>query len=161
MENSFKEFINIEDLPDKVEIIKTLNGKIRSLERERNSSNNSEEINRLRKENNDLKKQNNDLIEKNNGLKEEIKNLKNKTNGSNDLISVIFVNRAQVILCSIICNKKDIFKNIEKKFFEKNPEYSEFESVNYTVRSNPIDKEKSLEDNNIRNSDLIQTDKDD
>jgi hypothetical protein len=65
---------------------------------------------------------------------EEIKSKENKINAikytipkeiklNDKIISVIFNSYDQNILYSIICKNTDNFKKIEKKFYEKYPEY--------------------------------------
>ena len=127
MKSSFKEFININDLPiPPVEIIKKLE--------------NSNQV--LMKENHELRKENDEL-------KKELENYK-------DCISVIFTTRDQDIHCSLICKKNDQFKTIEKRFYGKHSGFIETESENtFSVRSNNIDRSKTLEENGIRDSDLI------
>ena len=129
MKGSFKEFININDLPVPP-IIKKLEEKILLLEKEKNDLKN--EIDELKKENKDLKNK----IENN--------------------ISIIISTKDQHAHCSLICNKNDEFKTIEEKFYAKFPDYREKESENsFSVRKCQIDRSKTLEENSIRDGDLI------
>ena len=134
MKRSFKEFININDLPvPPVEIIRKLEEKVLTLE-----------------------KKNHELTKENEELKKELENYKNKNENSKDCISVIFMAGDQNAHCSLICNKNDDFKTIEKRFYDKYPDYKETESENtFSVRNNNIDRSKTLEDNSIRDSDII------
>ena len=144
MKKSFKEFININDLPNSpVDIIKELQEKIVLLENKNQSLiSSSGDISRLQKENDELRKENNEL-------RKELENYK-------DCISVIFTTRDQDIHCSLICKKNDEFKTIEKRFYDKHSGFIETESENtFSVRNNNIDRSKTLEENGIRDSDLI------
>ena len=166
MKKSFKEFININDLPiPPVDIIKKLQEKITDLENKNNLSgdiikNLEERISELENINQALmnssedksssqKKENDELRKEKDKLKKENTNLKNS-------ISVIFMTRDQNAHCSLICYKNDDFKTIENRFYDKFPDYKETESENtFSVRNNNIDRSKTLEENAIRDSDLI------
>ena len=55
---------------------------------------------------------------------------------------------------SVICKNTDIFNNVEKKMYEDNREY--YDSENYfTVNGKKIHKYKSLDENGIKNNDVI------
>jgi len=64
-------------------------------------------------------------------------------------ISVIFRN-AQFKL-SLICNKKDIFKDLKDKFLEKKPEYTN-KNVYFISNGNIMDTRKSNKENNIEDN---------
>ena len=49
----------------------------------------------------------------------------------------------------------DIFSNIEKKFYDKYPEYKNTQSE-FFVNGNKIDRFKNIDDNKIKNSDIIE-----
>ena len=91
----------------------------------------------------------------------EIKELKSKLSRypfelleGEKLMSVIFASIDQKIHHSIVCKNKDKFNMIENKFYEEFPEYTETENY-FVVGGKKINKYKSLEDNNINNSDII------
>ena len=67
-------------------------------------------------------------------------------------ISVIFRN-AQFKF-SLICNKRDIFKELKDKFLEKKPEYKN-KNVYFIANGDIVDTIKTLEENNIKDSDNI------
>ena len=67
-------------------------------------------------------------------------------------ISVIFRNAK--FKFPLICNKKDIFKDLKDKFLEKKPEYKN-NNVFFIVNENIVDTRKSIEENNIKDSDNI------
>ena len=70
------------------------------------------------------------------------------------LISVIFSSFDQNIHCSVICKKTDTFSTIESLFYQK---YSEFKRAKkiFICNGNEVDVSRNLEENNIRNSDII------
>ena len=83
----------------------------------------------------------------------EIKELKNKIE-YNNLMTVIFYSTDQKIHYSLICKKSDKFMNIENKLYEIYPEYKECENY-FMVNGQKINRFKTLEENRIRNSQVI------
>ena len=65
-------------------------------------------------------------------------------------ISVIFRNAK--FKTSLICNKKDIFKDLKDKFLEKKKEYK---NVFFVANGNIVDTNKSIEENKIKDNDNI------
>ena len=72
-----------------------------------------------------------------------------------NLISIIFQSSKKDILCSIIVKDSDIFAIAENALYAKYPSLKESEN-SFKVNGNLINKAKSLRDNNIKDSDLIQ-----
>ena len=70
------------------------------------------------------------------------------------IISLIFTTFDGNINYSIICKCTDIFSELEEKFYKKFPEYYDSNN-NFYVKGVLIDKFKSLNDNNIHESDII------
>lgn len=70
------------------------------------------------------------------------------------LISVIFTTFDEKINYSIICKNTDIFRDLEEKFYKRFPEYLA-STNNFYVKGVLIDKFKSIYDNNIHESDII------
>ena len=70
------------------------------------------------------------------------------------LMSIIFISVDQKIHHSFICKNTDMFINIEKSLYDIYPEYKESENY-FLLRGSKINKYKSLESNNIQNSDII------
>jgi aspartate carbamoyltransferase regulatory subunit len=70
------------------------------------------------------------------------------------LMSIIIVSNDQKIHYSIICKNSQKFTKIEENLYERHPEYIESENF-FLVNGNKINKYKSLEENNIKNSDII------
>jgi len=75
-------------------------------------------------------------------------------NKDEKLMTVIFISDAQDILYSLICKNTDKFNVIENRLYEAFPQY--LESENYFIANGKkINKSKSLEENNIKFSDVI------
>ena len=70
------------------------------------------------------------------------------------LISVIFVSSDKKINYSIICKNTDKFSKIENMLYDAYPELIESEN-NFLINGKLINKYKSLDFNNIKNSDII------
>ena len=70
------------------------------------------------------------------------------------LISLIFISFDENIHHSIICNNSDQFSKIESLIYDKYPEYKKL-NINFIINGKEIDKYKSLEENDIKNSDII------
>ena len=67
-------------------------------------------------------------------------------------ISVIFKNSNFAI--PLICNKKDLFKDLKDQFLERRPEYKN-KNVFFIAHANFLDTKKSIEENNIKDSSII------
>ena len=75
-------------------------------------------------------------------------------NENEKLISIIFTNSAREFHYSIICKNTDIFSTLEAKLYEKFPQYGE--TANYfIVNGNNVISHKTLEENNIKDSDIV------
>ena len=70
------------------------------------------------------------------------------------MISLIFTSDDKKIHFSIICKNTEKFNKLEEKLYEKYPEYS-ITNNDFVVNGNRIQKSKTLEENNICNSDII------
>ena len=70
------------------------------------------------------------------------------------IISVIFNSFDEDIYYSIICKNTDNFKEIEKKFYEKYPEYKNTKNY-FILNGKKIDTTKNLDENRSKNSDII------
>ena len=88
----------------------------------------------------------------------EIKELKNKiennSNNFDNLMTVIFYSTDQKIHYSLICKKTDTFINLEKQLFEAYPECQDSEYF-FMVNGQKIKRFKTLEENKIKNSQVI------
>ena len=70
------------------------------------------------------------------------------------LISVIISSEDKSILYSIICKNTDKFIKIKEKFYEIFPEFGKVKNLFY-LNGNEIIENKTLDENGIKNSDLI------
>ena len=70
------------------------------------------------------------------------------------IMAIILTSVDQKIHCSIICKNKEKFNIIENKFYEAYPDYIETENF-FTLNGKKINKYKTLEENNIKNNDII------
>ena len=103
-----------------------------------------------------------ELIEKLEGKEKEIKEIKSRfqfeLSEGEKLISIIMVLTNQKIHISFICKNTDKFTKVEYLLYEIYPEY--METDNYFIHNgNKINKYKSLEENKIKNSDIITLNK--
>ena len=104
-----------------------------------------------------INKLNQIIVEKENKintLEKKLSRFPFELNEREKLISVIFISLDQNLYYSIICKNTDRFDTIEKKLYDVYSEYSETENY-FTVNGNEINKLKTLEDNKIKNNDLI------
>ena len=69
-------------------------------------------------------------------------------------MSIIFISSDQNIISSLICKNTDNFKFIENKFYEKYSEYKGLDNI-FILNGRKIDKNKSLDENEIKNDDII------
>ena len=97
------------------------------------------------------------IIEK----EEEIKNLKMKLsrfpfelNEGEKLLALTFTSVDKTLHHSIICKNTDIFNIIENQLYKCYPIYKEKENY-FTLNGNKINKYKTLEENNIKNNNII------
>lgn len=92
----------------------------------------------------------------------EIKELKSKLarypfilNDGEKLLSVIFTSNDQVIHRSVICKNNELFVNVENRLYDDGyTQYKDSETF-FTFNGLKINKNKTLEENNIKNSDVI------
>ena len=69
-------------------------------------------------------------------------------------MNLIFISIDENIHYSVICKNTDYFSNIIKKLYDKYPEYKNTKN-DFIVNGNKIDILKNLDDNKIKNSDII------
>ena len=75
-------------------------------------------------------------------------------NENKKLISIIFTNSTQEFHYSIICKNTDKFSTLEAKLYEKFPQYGETDNY-FIAKGNIVIGHKTLEDNNIKDSDIV------
>ena len=73
-------------------------------------------------------------------------------------MTVIFTSTDQQIHYSLICKKTDKFMNLENKLYEIYPKYKECENY-YLTGSQKVNRFKTLEENTIKNSQIITLNK--
>ena len=95
-----------------------------------------------------------DLYAKIDDLKEKLSRYPFELKKDEKMISVIFTSDDQKIHFSVICKNTEKFNRLEEKLYNDYPEYSETNNY-FVVNGNRIQKFKTLEENNIRNSDII------
>ena len=71
-----------------------------------------------------------------------------------NIIFVTFLSSDQKIRYSIPCKKTDSFSKIEQKLYKKFPEYKD-KNIYFLVNGEKIDVNKTLEENNIKDGDVI------
>ena len=122
-------------LIEKDKLITDLNKRIKELENISNNKINS-----------------NNIIE----LENEIKLFRTyyKFSDNEKLISIKFISIDQEINFSVIAKNTDDFSKIEKMIYDEYPKYIEFENY-FLVNGNKINKHKTLEQNKIKNNDIL------
>ena len=96
----------------------------------------------------------NDLYARIDDLKEKLSRYPFELKKDEKMISVIFTSDDQKIHFSVICKNTEKFNKLEDKLYNDYPEYSEINNY-FSVNGNRIQKFKTLDENNIRNSDII------
>ena len=96
----------------------------------------------------------NNLYAKIEDLKEKLSRYPFELKKDEKMISVIFTSDDQKIHFSVICKNTEKFNRLEEKLYNDYPEYSETNNY-FVVNGNRIQKFKTLDENNIRNSDII------
>ena len=89
-------------------------------------------------------------------LENEIKIFRNYYNFSSyeKLISIKFISINQDINFTVIAKNTDDFIKIEKILYEKYPKYKDSENF-FLVNGSNIDRNRTLEENKIRNNDIL------
>ena len=141
-----------------------LTKELKDLKNELNEMTSKEKQEKNIKEINDLTKGDSrneklvELIEKLEGKEKEIKEIKSRfpfeLSEGEKLISIIMVSTDQKIHHSFICKNTDKFTKIEHLLYEIYPEYLETDNY-FILNGNKINKYKTLEENKIKNSDII------
>ena len=129
----------------------------------------------LIKENNDLKEEINklnikiDLLEKDLTKKNnEIQQLLSQSNNIKDKYKITFINPGEEIMTvnfvttnnndiknySLACKNTDLFIRLEERLYEDFPQYKEYQTY-FEVNTRRIKRFKTLEQNNIKNNDIV------
>ena len=94
------------------------------------------------------------LENKENEIKELKSNLPFEIFEKEKLLTVIFNSADQKMHYSLICKNTDVFNRVENSLYNIYPEYKESENY-FTSNGIKINKCKTLEENNIKFSDVI------
>ena len=80
----------------------------------------------------------------------------NKKSESGKIISVLFMTQGNqdIINYSMACRTTDLFSSLEERLYQDFPNYRNIEKI-FMVRANRISRDKTLEENNIKNNDII------
>ena len=72
------------------------------------------------------------------------------------VISINFVSMGiqEINNCSLVCKNTDLFVRIEERLYEEYPEFKDYETF-FEVRTNRIKRFKTLDENKIKNKDVI------
>ena len=134
------QYININMINKEKNLINELNEKLKNLNNTLNRNINKDKINELYEE-----------IR----IKDKIiSSFPVKLSEGEKLLSVIFVSVDQKIHYSTICKNTDKFSKIENLLYDAYHEYIKTEN-NFFVNGNKVNKYKSLENNKIKNNDII------
>ena len=138
--------INEFDITQLFEIIELLNNEIKKF-------NDSLNIKRSKINSNKdfiIKKQEDEI----NKLKKKFSKYPYELSKGEKLISVIFTSSDQNMYYSVICKNTEKFIKLEQKLYTDYPEYSKSDNF-FMINGNRVNKDKSLDENKIRNSDII------
>ena len=80
----------------------------------------------------------------------------NKKSENGKIISVLFMTQGNqdIINYSMVCRTTDLFSSLEERLYQDFPNYRNVNKI-FMVRANRIFRDKTLEENNIRNNDII------
>ena len=95
-----------------------------------------------------------DLYTRIDDLKEKLSRYPFELKKNEKIISVIFTSDDKKVNFSIICKNTEKFNILEEKLYKDYPNYSETNNY-FVVKGNKIQKFKTLEENNIHNSEII------
>ena len=96
----------------------------------------------------------NEKDNENKALKKQLDKVPYKLNENETLFSINIASEDKNTLCPLICKNTDKFSKIEEKFYEIYSEFSNSENSFY-INNNKIKKFRTLEENGIKNYDLI------
>ena len=79
-----------------------------------------------------------------------------KKSENDNIISVLFMTQGNqdIINYSMVCRTTDLFSSLEERFYKDFPEYRNKEIV-FMANTNKISKLKTLEENKIKQNDII------
>ena len=168
----------IKNLEDELNLVKNENNRLKIIEKDFNDlkQNYKNEIQKLKSINNELnnkiesykkgvksdKNKNDDkiieLMEEIRMKDKELNELKSKLSvdlkKDEKLMTIIFLSADENIHYSLICKNTDRFNRIEKLLYDKYPEYK-YSKNYFTANGSRVNKSKTMEENNIKFSDII------
>ena len=134
---------------------KALQNKINKLIEDNNTNieNYESDIYELKEKNNELEKL---IDEQKQEINDYILKLKNLVESEDKIISVLFMTMGNhdIINYSMACKTTDLFSSLEERFYKDFPEYRNKEIV-FMANTNKISKLKTLEENKIKQNDII------
>jgi len=136
-ENNKNQLSEINDLLDK-EIKNFYDSQ--NIKKDKDNSNKDNIINEL---NNEISK-----------LKEKLSRYPFDLSIGEKLISVNFISLDQNMYYSLICKNTEKFIELEKKIYNEYPEYSKTNNY-FMINGNRVNKDQTLDENKIRNNDII------
>ena len=92
-----------------------------------------------------------------NNSKQNNRDIDNKNQNDKDkIISVLFMTQGNqdIINYSMACRTTDLFSSLEERLYHDFPKYRKVEKF-FMVNANRIFRDKTLEENNIQNNDII------
>ena len=137
----------LEQLSNEQKKVKELNDKIQLYENN-NINNNLKRIKELEEIIKSLKSQINDLN------KNIDKDKKASIRSEEDIIAVCFKSFNEDIQRPISCKITDTFNKIEEKIYNEYPEYKDF-NINFTVNGKEIKRYKTIDENKIKDGNII------
>ena len=145
---------------DQIKVCKSY--RVEQLEKE--NQNLSDKIKQLEKENQLLKNKNSEHENEIKKFKDQL-DLKDQQisaiksrypvelNTGEKLMTVIFASDDKKLHYAVICKNTDQFFKIEEKLYQSFPEYKDEDY--FTVNGSKINRDKTMDENNIKNSDII------
>ena len=70
------------------------------------------------------------------------------------IMTINFISFDEDIQCSVLCKNTEIFSVIESKLYKEYPEYNPSENI-FIHKNKNINKHLTLEENDIKNNDII------
>ena len=101
-----------------------------------------------------LKEENINLKQENKTMKEIISRYPFKLLKNEFMLTLIIMTKDEKVIFSLICKNTDKFIKIQEKFYKKYPEYLENKGT-FKINSHLIQNNKTLEESNIKDNDII------
>ena len=158
--NIYNEDNSLKEKEEDKELIKEIKSLQDELKQEKNKNKILEEkLNKYTREIDQLKEKEKIILEKEK-VKETtllqyiLSQFPIELNEDEQLISIIFNSTDKIINCPILCKNTDKFFKVEAKLYKIYCQYKEMENY-FTLNGIKIDKHKTLDENKIKNKDII------